>query len=60
MPETGIRVWWDDPATASHLPRGHHTMRARWLHAGADVFAAVTVTTPGAGTDTGHRGSPGR
>ena len=49
MPMNGIRVWWEDPATSSHLPRGNHTMRARTLAVTTAALIATSGVLPAAG-----------
>jgi putative cell wall-binding protein len=48
MPLTGIRIWCDDPATASRLPRGNHTMRSIDLAATAAALIAAVGLLPAA------------
>jgi tRNA(Leu) C34 or U34 (ribose-2'-O)-methylase TrmL len=55
MPLTGIRIWCDDPATASRLPRGNHTMRSINLAA----TAAVVIGGEGVVSSTAYAGVAG-
>ena len=55
MPLTGIRIWCDDPATASRLPRGKHTMRSTNLAAAA----AAVIGGEGVVSSTAYAGVAG-